>query len=127
VVPHEIGAEWLADERRAIGHVAGGGLDLTGRDYDRDVRSSLGGVARELEAVSAAWHLHVREQQLDGLVMLGEHVERLRDAVGLEHLKASFFEDAGRIHQDQHVVIDDERVRGRVEDRVPHRHLKALC
>ena len=45
--------------------------------------------------------------------MFGEHLQGLGDVRRLKHLEPSILQDAGRVHQDQEVVIDDEGV-GRI-------------
>lgn len=104
VLAHEVRAERLADERRALGHIARSRLDLSGGDDDRDVRPPRSGLPGEVEAVLMAPHLHVGEQQLHVLAMLSQDIESLGDIHRLEHLKSRIFEDAGRAHEDWGVV-----------------------
>ena len=113
MVPDDLRAERLADERRPLGQVPGPGLGLAGGDHDRDVRPALGRLARQVEAVRVPRHVHVGEEQLHGLVALFEHVQSLGDVHSLKHAETRILKDAGGLNENQGVVIDDESV-GRV-------------
>ena len=93
MVLHDLRAEGLGDEVRALGQVARPRLGLTGGDDDGDVRPVLGGVPGQGEAVHLSRHLDVGEQEAEMRMALVQQADGRVSMGGLQGLEPGILQD----------------------------------
>lgn len=105
---HDPGAERLADEARALGHVTGRRVSLAGGYDDRDVRPAPRHLAGEVKPVVVSRHLNVGEEERQPGVMVPQETQGQFDVGCVENLEARILQHADRVHADQGVIIDHQ-------------------
>ena len=100
---------WFCLQRAFIAQLAGersGTRDAGGQDHF-DPRSIGPNPTGEAKAVSGAWHLHIREHEVDAVFRL-HHCHGFLGAGRFEHAVAARAQVVGELQSNQNLVFHDE-------------------